>query len=86
MKKLPYEWKQINININIKNDVASLGWCQTQPPTELVHETPEPPKFPNLWVQKNEEKQKDPALKLQLLVMVPVVALAAMAAAVFARY
>jgi hypothetical protein len=52
MKSFPHGWF---LNKN-KNDVASFDWCQTWPLIELALEPLEPPKFLNLWVQKNENK------------------------------
>jgi hypothetical protein len=53
MKIFPHGWK-----MKKKNDVASFDWCQTWPPIKLVPEPLKPPKFLNLWVQKNENKIK----------------------------
>ncbi len=43
---------------NKNNYVAGLNWCWTWPFAKSIHEAFEPPKCPNLWVWKNEKKNK----------------------------
>ncbi len=39
------------------NDVGGLNWCRTWPLVELIHETFELSKSPNLWIWKNEKNK-----------------------------